>query len=82
MTTDLTGYTIKDFYTRSLVRVRDTDELSKWLWDNTVSKSDSLRKTIDGLVEALESDTDWVGHGNANGLYISRKKGRKVSKKN
>ena len=63
-----------DFYTKRNVVVRTTEELSEWLWDNTVTKSRHLSRTIEGLISALEAGEDYTYHALANGLEISKKR--------
>lgn len=77
---DLTQYKVVDFYTKRVLRLSNTQELSDWLWNNTATKSDGLRDTIDGLVSALESGEEYKYHALANELEITPKKTRRKTK--
>ena len=72
---DLTEYKIVDVYTGKIVQARSTGELREWLENAGPGLSNPA--TISGLCEALEDGEDHTWHAAANGLSMTKKKGRR-----
>ena len=77
---DLTAYTVKDFYTNTVVKVRDEHELYDWLVEKTVTKTGEFYRQCTYLQVALREGTEHRWHAEALGLTITPKKQRRKRK--
>lgn len=77
---DITHLKVKDIYSNRILPVRTPEELGEWIITNTVSKTEALQRTVDGLVDALNNGEEYRWHGAANGLEITEKTKRRKRK--
>ena len=77
MARDITHLKIKDIYTGRLVQARTPEELGEWILSETATKSEALTRTINSLVNSLNSGSEYRWDAAANGLEITEKKTRR-----
>ena len=58
-------------------QARTPEQLGEWILSETATKSEALTRTINGLVNTLNSGSEYRWDAAANGLEITEKKTRR-----